>query len=127
MAEQKKAPAARVVGSRKGKRRGRRPLSQRAQARGVDVKPLRGRSVSHERSVAHEGHEGKKPRMSRQKAGPSSHEIAVQGSRDTAKQRRTRKTLGVRAGQASPTSNPRTRARSKRRGARAVGTGPKRA
>lgn len=128
MAEETKAPVAREVGG-KHKRRGRRPISQRARGRGVDVKPMRGRPVRHERAATHEGHalaEGKKaPRMSRQQAGPTPHELAVEGSRSTARQRRTRKTLGARAGKAPPTANPPSHARSKRRGARRVGAGPK--
>jgi hypothetical protein len=130
MAEGKQAPAARAIGG-KHKRRGRRPISQRARARGVNVKPMRGRPMRHERAVTREGHalaEGRtSPRMSRQKSGPTSHAIAVEGSRTTARQRRTRRTLGASAGSAPPTHNPPSHARSKRRGARRAGAGRKHA
>ncbi len=128
MAEETRAPEAREVGG-KHKRRGRRPVSQHARGRGANVKPMRGRPVRHERKVTQEGHaqaEGKAPaRMSRQKAGPTPHEIAVEGSRSTTRQRKTRRTLGASTRKAPPTANPPSHARSKRRGARRAGAGPK--
>lgn len=41
--------------AKKHARRGRRPLSQRAHARGVDVKSVRGRATRAERVREHEG------------------------------------------------------------------------
>jgi len=112
-------------------RGGRRPLSQRARARGIGVKPARGRDVRTERAREHEGHELERghtePRRSRAQAQPSHSEYAHEASRSTARQRRTKATeLEKRRHRVRPSdrANPKTRARSKRRGAHRRGSGP---
>ncbi len=110
-------------------RGGRRPISQRARARGVDAKPAHGRAIRKERKREHEGHElehgRRKARRSRAQAQPSHSDYAQEGSRTTARQRRIKASeLEKKRGPRAPhKANPPTRARSKRRGAHQIGSG----
>jgi hypothetical protein len=75
------------------------------------------------------GRKYEEPRRSRTQAAPSHSESAHQASRTTARQRRTKATeVAKRRHRVAPTlaGNPRTRARSLRKGARQVGSGERR-
>jgi hypothetical protein len=113
-------------------RRGRRPRSQAARARGTDVQPARGRAKRRERRAAADPHaRGEETaRIARAKRKPTRTELGRAGSRTTVKQRKTRATKRARKLRGTDANKARgsgpTRRRSTRKGARASGTGMKR-